>query len=413
MGNPTTDIAVVGGGAAGFFAAIAARRANAAARVTLFERAAKVLAKVEVTGGGRCNLTNSFAGITDLSQAYPRGHKLMKRLFKTFDHEDTCRWFEENGVPLVTQPDECGFPRAQDAHAVMDCLMRQAARLGVTVCCHSCLIDMQSMPDGRLELFFQNGTRRVFHRVIVTTGGSPQARGLYYLKCMGHRVESPVPSLFTFNICDRSFRDLMGTVVDPVEVSIPGTKLRARGALLVTHWGASGPAILKLSSYAARWLAEHDYRAPLAVCWTARLARQEVEETLAGIVAANPRKQLGSLRPFGLPSRLWLYLIGKMGLEPTKPWGETGRKTLNRMLETLVNDQYTIAGKGSYRDEFVTCGGVSLKSIDPNTLQSRVCPGLYFAGEVLDIDAITGGFNLQAAWTTGYVAGQMAAGIKP
>ena len=185
--------------------------------------------------------------------------------------------------------------------------------------------------------------------------------------------------------------------------------MRAQGALLVTHWGVSGPAVLKLSSYAARWLAEHEYKAPFAVSWTGERTRQEVEETLLQLQAANPRKQLGTLHPFGLPSRLWLYILNKLGLDAVKPWGEIGRKTLNRLTETLVNDQYTIAGKGVFREEFVTCGGVSLQSVNAKTLESKVCPGLFFAGEVLDIDAITGGFNLQAAWTTGVVAGQCAA----
>ena len=404
------DIAIIGGGAAGFMAAITARRTNPSCKVTIFERAQKVLAKVEITGGGRCNVTNSFAAISDVKQAYPRGHKLMKRLMKTFSHEDTYKWFEKHGVPLVTQEDECVFPKAQDSHAIIDCLMRQANELGVTICHRYRLMDIHKLEDERLKLDFENGTHRVFHCAIITTGGSPNGRGLQYLARLGHEIETPVPSLFTFNIKDRAFCDLMGTVVDPVVTTIPGTKLRAQGPLLVTHWGVSGPAALKLSSYAARLLAENDYKAPLAISWTGERARQEVEENLLKLQAANPRKQLATLHPFGLPSRLWLYILSKLGLEPAKPWAEVGRKTLNRMIETLVNDQYTIAGKGTFREEFVTCGGVSLSSINSKTLESKVCPNLFFAGEVLDIDAITGGFNLQAAWTTGVVAGQCAAG---
>ena len=404
------DIAIIGGGAAGFMAAIMARRANPSSKVTIFERAQKVLAKVEITGGGRCNVTNSFAAITDLKQAYPRGYMLMKRLMKTFSHEDTFKWFEKHGVPLVTQEDECVFPKAQDSHAIIDCLVRQANELGVTICCRHRLVDIHKMEDGRLKLEFDNSTQRIFHRTIITTGGSPNGRGLHYLERLGHKIETPIPSLFTFNIKDRAFCDLMGTVVDPVVMAIPGTKLRAQGALLVTHWGMSGPAILKLSSYAARTLAENDYKAPLAISWTGELTRQEVEENLLKLQTANPRKQVATLHPFGLPSRLWLYILSKLGIDAVKPWAEIGRKTLNRMIETLVNDQYTIAGKGTFREEFVTCGGVSLSSVNSKTLESKVCPNLFFAGEVLDIDAITGGFNLQAAWTTGVVAGQCAAG---
>ena len=402
------DIAIIGGGAAGFMAAIMARRTNPSSKVTIFERAQKVLAKVEITGGGRCNVTNSFAAITDLKQAYPRGYMLMKRLMKTFSHEDTFKWFEKHGVPLVTQEDECVFPKAQDSHAIIDCLVRQANELGVTIYCRHRLVDIHKMEDGRLKLEFDNSTQRIFHRTIITTGGSPNGRGLHYLERLGHKIETPIPSLFTFNIKDRAFCDLMGTVVDPVVMAIPGTKLRAQGALLVTHWGMSGPAILKLSSYAARTLAENDYKAPLAISWTGELTRQEVEENLLKLQTANPRKQVATLHPFGLPSRLWLYILSKLGIDAVKPWAEIGRKTLNRMIETLVNDQYTIAGKGAFREEFVTCGGVSLSSINSKTLESKVCPNLFFAGEVLDIDAITGGFNLQAAWTTGFIAGKSA-----
>ena len=402
------DIAIIGGGAAGFMAAIVARRTNPASKVTIFERAQKVLAKVEITGGGRCNVTNSFAAITDMKQAYPRGHKLMKRLMKTFSHEDTYRWFEQYGVPLVTQEDECVFPKAQDSHAIINCLVRQANELGVTICCRHRLVNIHKMEDGRLKLEFENGSHRVFHRTIITTGGSPNGRGLQYLAQLGHDIEPPVPSLFTFNIKDRAFCDLMGTVVEPVVTTIPGTKLRAKGPLLVTHWGVSGPAVLKLSSYAARLLAENDYKAPLAISWTGELTRQEVEENLLKLQTANPRKQVATLHPFGLPSRLWLYILSKLDIDAVKPWAEIGRKTLNRMIETLVNDQYTIAGKGAFREEFVTCGGVSLSSINSKTLESKVCPNLFFAGEVLDIDAITGGFNLQAAWTTGFIAGKSA-----
>lgn len=402
------DIAIIGGGAAGFMAAIMARRTNPSSKVTIFERAQKVLAKVEITGGGRCNVTNSFATITDMKQAYPRGYMLMKRLMKTFSHEDTFKWFEQHGVPLVTQEDECVFPKAQDSHAIIDCLVRQANELGVTICCRHRLVDIHKMEDGRLKLEFDNSTQRIFHRTIITTGGSPNGRGLHYLERLGHKIETPIPSLFTFNIKDRAFCDLMGTVVDPVVMAIPGTKLRAQGALLVTHWGVSGPAALKLSSYAARLLAENDYKAPLAISWTGELTRQEVEENLLKLQTANPRKQVATLHPFGLPSRLWLYILSKLGIDAVKPWAEIGRKTLNRMIETLVNDQYTIAGKGAFREEFVTCGGVSLSSVNSKTLESKVCPNLFFAGEVLDIDAITGGFNLQAAWTTGFIAGKSA-----
>lgn len=400
------NIAVVGGGAAGFFAAIAAKQNNPAARVTIFERGQKVLAKVLVTGGGRCNLTNSFARIGDLKQAYPRGDKMMKRLFNVFDHDDTWRWFEERGVKLLTQEDECVFPVSQSAQSVVDALTKEAHKLGVEVRTGHALEGLKPLPNGDLQLEFKAQKSLTFNRVAITTGGSPRAEGLQYLARLGHDIMPPVPSLFTFNIADTAFKDLMGTVVEDVMVSIVGTKYKASGPLLITHWGASGPAILKLSSYGARYVHDCGYRFQIAVNWIGLTNGTLVAEHLQGIVEGNGRKQLSSVHPFGLPSRMWLYILDKTGLGADKRWDELGKKGLNKLVETLTNDLYNVTGKGAFREEFVTCGGVSLTNINLNTMESKVCKNLFFAGEVLDVDAITGGFNLQAAWTTGYVAGK-------
>ena len=408
------QIAVIGGGAAGFFAAIAARQRFPHSAVTIFEKAPRVLAKVEITGGGRCNLTNSFEYITDPKHAYPRGHKLMKRLFKQFDHRDAYRWFESRGVPLVTQEDQCVFPLSQDSHSIIDCLVGTAKALGVNILCNHCLTAITQMEDERLLLSFKtsNGkettTREqmAFDRVAVTTGGHPRSESFGHLASLGHKIEPPIPSLFTFNIADKAFKDLMGTVVAPVFMSIPGTQIKAEGPLLITHWGMSGPAVLKLSSHAARLLHESGYRMKVAVNWLHESNRSVAEEGIRDIIAANPQKQLASVRPFGIPSRLWTYLIQKMGYTSGKKWSEMGKKGCNLLIETLTNDLYQVNGKGAFKEEFVTCGGVSLESINQHTLESKCCPHLFFAGEVLDIDAITGGFNLQAAWTTGYVVGQ-------
>ena len=361
-------IAVIGGGAAGYFAAIEAKRRNPDADITIFEKNTKMLAKVAITGGGRCNLTNSFALISDAKQAYPRGHKLMKRLLKRFSHTDAYEWFEREGVKLVTQDDECVFPASQDSQSIISCLTRLATRLGVRQLCGYQLMDISQNADETLHLSFASGYEADFDRVAVTT--------------------------------------LMGTVVDPVVTSIPGTKHRAEGALLVTHWGISGPAVLKLSSHAARLLHENNYRTKVAVNWTGVTRGSVAAEEVADIMTLNAQKQLASVRPFNLPSRLWTYIIDKLGLSQQKRWGELGKKDISRLVETLTNDIYMVSGKGRFRDEFVTCGGVSLSSVDMNTLESRVCPHLFFAGEVLDVDAITGGFNLQAAWSMGFVVGQ-------
>lgn len=402
-------IAVVGGGAAGFFAAIAAKQTNPEARVTIFERGQKVLAKVLITGGGRCNLTNSFAQIMDLKQAYPRGDKMMKRLFNVFSHKDTWQWFEQRGVKLVKQDDECVFPISQSAQSVVDALTHEAHKLGVEVRTGYAVEAVKQMENGDLQLLFKVQKPVTVQRAAITTGGSPQANALQYLANLRHNIVQPVPSLFTFNIADATFKALMGTVVEGTTVSLVGTKHKATGPLLVTHWGASGPAILKLSSYGARYVHDCDYQFPIAVNWIGLTNSALVAEHLQGIVDSNPRKFLTSVHPFGLPTRMWQYILEKTALGADKRWDELGKKGLNKLVEALTNDQYKVTGKGAFRDEFVTCGGVSLSDINLNTMESKVCKNLYFAGEVLDVDAITGGFNLQAAWTTGFVAGKSMA----
>jgi hypothetical protein len=379
--------AVVGGGAAGFFLAVNLKEMMPDMQVTIFERSQHVLAKVEISGGGRCNCTNSFEEVTDLSQVYPRGHRLLKRLFNNFDYRDAYRWFEEHGVPLVTQDDQCVFPAAQDSHAIINCFLSLARRYQIEICRGSNVQSLEDIKD--------------YDYVVVTTGGSPKGEGLRWLEALGHEIEQPVPSLFTFSITDKRLQALMGVVTD-VEAMIPGTKLRANGPLLITHWGMSGPAVLKLSSYAARYLAEQNYQAPLAIRWLS-LSDQEIASLLYEQVVAQPKKQLTTYNPFGLQQRLWAYLVEKaLDTRMQIRWAELNKKDVNRLVNVLLNDTYQIAGRAPFKDEFVTCGGISLKAINPATLESRHVPHIYFAGEVLDIDGVTGGFNFQAAWTTAY-----------
>jgi predicted Rossmann fold flavoprotein len=364
--------------------------------VTIYERSKKVLAKVEVSGGGRCNCTNSFAEVRDLSQVYPRGHRLMKRLMKGFSQRDAYEWFESHGVRLVTQDDQCVFPLSQDSHTIINCFLAEVRRLGIEIRTESKIESLDDLSD--------------YDFIAVTTGGSPKAEGLRLLTEKGHETEQPVPSLFTFQIKDEALQALMGTVVEGATAMIPGTKLRAEGPLLITHWGMSGPAILKLSSYAARYLAECLYQAPLGVNWTG-LRDIEVMEELEDLIVRCPQKQLQTIAPCGLPSRLWNYLLPKcLGQRSNSRWGTLNQKELHRLANLLSGgDTYQIAGRAAFKDEFVTCGGISLSAINPSTLESRHVPHLYFAGEVLDIDGITGGFNFQAAWTTAYTVAQTIA----
>ena len=387
-------VAVIGAGAAGCFCAAELRRLRPDLRVDVYEAGPKPLAKVAVTGGGRCNLTNSFAGIRNLAEAYPRGDRLMKRLLRVFSQEDAWRWFESAGVPLVLQDDHCVFPQSQDAMDIVHALLRrmEGANLLLHTPVHS--IGPGPMVDGE-----------AYDAVVVTTGGAP--KGLPMLEGLDLEWVPTVPSLFTFTVRDEGLRSLMGLVVD-ASVSIPGTSFKADGPLLITDWGLSGPAVLKLSSYAARHLHDVGYKAPLAVNWLA-LNEAEAREELLAIAAENPRKQVSNTPPAGLQARLWNHLILRAGQRPDIRWAELGSKGLNRLVATLTQDAYDIAGKTKFREEFVTCGGVSLGNLDPATLESKQHPGLYFAGEVLDIDAVTGGFNLQAAWTTGAVAARSIA----
>lgn len=408
-------VAVVGGGAAGFFLSARLKRLLPEARVILFERSQRVLAKVKVSGGGRCNLTNSFAGVNDLCHVYPRGHKLMKRLLREFSPKDAYRWFEERGVPLTTQEDECVFPQSQNSESVILCLKREAEAAGVEVRTGHSVQSVERNADGSLHLVFSGDASagEDFHRVAITTGGAPRGEGHDWLSALGHKMEKPCPSLYTFNINNASLTSLMGIVVERAMVGIAGSKFRAEGALLITHWGLSGPAVLRLSSYAARHMDENDYEVPLLVNWTGETNVEQVAGRLRSLLSEAPRKQLGNLHPFGLQNRLWLYLLERAGISPSKPCCEMGSKGVNRLTQVLTSDGYDVCGKGAYREEFVTCGGVSLASISMRTLESKSCPGLYFSGEVLDVDAVTGGFNFQAAWTTAYVAaGAIAASLR-
>ncbi len=391
-------IAVIGAGAAGCFCAAELRRRLPKAAVDVYETGPKPLAKVAVTGGGRCNLTNSFDGIRSLAEAYPRGERLMKRLLRVFSQEDTWHWFESAGVPLVLQEDHCVFPQSQDAMDIVRALLRRMEGVNLRL-----RTPVSSVIPGPSRPLLVDG--EPYDAVVVTTGGAP--KGLPLLDGLALEWVPTVPSLFTFTIRDEGLRSLMGLVAD-ASVSIPGSAFKADGPLLITDWGLSGPAVLKLSAYAARYLHENGYKAPLSVNWLA-LNEADTRETLQETAAVNPRKQVSNTPPAGLQARLWGHLVHRSGIRSDIRWTELGSKGLNKLVSILTQDTYAIEGKTKFREEFVTCGGVALSNVDPSTLESKKYPGLYFAGEVLDIDAITGGFNLQAAWTTGFTVAQSIA----
>lgn len=400
-------IGIIGGGAAGFFSAIQAKENFPEAEVIILEKSQKLLSKVKISGGGRCNVTNGCSSIAELSKAYPRGEKKLKMVFNQFYTQDTIQWFEERNVPLITQEDNCVFPVSQDSQSIIDCFLSEANRLGISIEIGR-MVEKLTPIQHKIEIQFRgNSLRQQFDKVIVATGGSPKREGLAWLEKLGHKIETPVPSLFTFNMPRESVTELMGIVVENTLTSIQGTKLKSDGPLLITHWGMSGPSVLKLSAFGARILSEKYYKANLQVNWVNTPSYEAVMEELKEISVKVSQKQVQNYRAFLLPERLWHFLLQKIDIPLTKKWNELGKKDLNKLCNILTNDVYSVEGKTTFKEEFVTCGGVSLESINFSTMESKVVPNLYFAGEVMDIDGITGGYNFQAAWTTGFIAGQL------
>lgn len=413
-------IAIIGAGAAGCFAAISLKRFNPDAEVTVYEGGNRPLAKVAITGGGRCNLTNSFGDVKSIGAVYPRGERLMKRLLQEFSHSDAYEWFEREGVKLVTQEDDCVFPQSQNAMEIVNTLTQLMTQHGVSIKTRHRVKEVEKyLSDDCSPELDGNGFSVSFNddyiapvhadKVIVTTGGCQRCSASDMLIGMNLDIVEPVPSLFGLTMPHHPITELTGTVVEDVVVSLVGTKHRASGALLITHWGMSGPAILRLSSYAARTLHQSDYKTNIAVNWFGDQNETEVTEQITNIAIANAQKMVASSYPRHLNSRLWRNILQQSGINPEQRWGELSRKNYNRLVNTLTNSQYMVEGKNRFKEEFVTCGGVALGNINSRTLECRTYPGLYFAGEVLDVDAVTGGFNLQAAWTMGYVAAKAAA----
>lgn len=404
------EVVVIGGGAAGFFAAISCKSHFPHAQVSLFEKSDKILAKVKISGGGRCNVTHSSFDVKQLATHYPRGERYLKKAFGLFNPSHTVAWFKERGVPLKTEDDGRMFPVTDNSQTIIDCLLNEAQKLGVQIKMKTPVKAIQKEND-KFRIVIGNSDAKLADNVIVATGGSPRPAGFKWLQDLGHSVEEPVPSLFTFNMPGEEIKKLMGVSVNQVEVRIMGEKLKSSGPLLITHWGMSGPAILKLSAFGARLLSAKKYNFSILVNWTGNLREEEVKSMLMRTARDYPQKKISNMNPLGLPGRLWEFLLQKTGLDTDMMWVNPGSKWLNRLAHTLCNDVYQVDGKTTFKEEFVTCGGVSLKEVDMKTMQSKILPGLYFAGEVLDVDGITGGFNFQAAWTTGYLAGKLNSGV--
>ena len=395
-------VAVIGGGAAGFFAALSAAQHHPSAQVVLFEKTAKLLSKVKISGGGRCNVTHHCFSPSALSKHYPRGGKQLKKALGTFQASDTVAWFESRGVALKTESDGRMFPTTDSSQTIIDCLLHEADQHGVDVRLQSPVRELTPLASGDFSL---NGER--FDRVVVATGGSPKREGLAWLEALGHTVSDPVPSLFTFNMPGSDITALMGVVVPNALVRIQGTKLAQQGPVLVTHWGMSGPAVLKLSAWGAREFAERGYKFSVQVNWIGIANEAEVNAAIDDAMPDIRKKKVANACPFELPKKFWAFLLARAEVPADAVWLDLGKKAKNKLVNTLLNDVHEVRGKTTFKEEFVTCGGIALSEVDFNTMQSRVVPGLYFAGEVLDVDGVTGGFNFQAAWTTGFVAGSL------
>ena len=399
-------IAIIGGGAAGFFAAISAKEHSPSSEVIIFEKTSKLLAKVKVSGGGRCNVTHACFQSSELAKFYPRGGKQLRKAFDEFNTQDTVDWFESRGVELKVEEDNRIFPTTNDSQTIIDCLMSETKKLGVRIALSTAVLQIEKLTSG-FDLTLKTGVE-TFDKVIVASGGSPKIEGFEWLRALGHEIISPVPSLFTFNMPKEPIKELMGLAVPNASVRVQGTKLVQSGPLLITHWGMSGPAILKTSAWGARTLSDMGYHFIAHVNWLGEVKENDLRQTIDGVISEFGKRMLRNKNPFDMPQRLWEHLLEKVGLSLEKLWSELGKKGINKLVNILLNDEYSVAGKTTFKEEFVTCGGVSLSNVDFKTMESRVCPGLHFAGEVLDVDGVTGGFNFQAAWTTGFIAGRLS-----
>ena len=412
-------MAVLGGGAAGFFGAIACAEANPDQPVILLEKTGKLLAKVRVSGGGRCNVTHACESAAQLAAHYPRGSKPLKKAFEQFGVPDTITWFAKRGVALKTEADGRMFPTTDSSETIARALEDAARKAGVRIVTNTSVDEIQPQPNGEFKLKLSGSGAGQFEgklmasRILVATGGNPKSANYDWLRALGHRIAEPVPSLFTFNVPNSPLAELMGVSVPQARVVLAGEKLQYEGPLLITHWGVSGPAVLKLSSWGARRLSELGYVGTALINWIPIFTEETLRPWLQQFRQDNGKKTVASNPLFGLPQRLWGNLTEQAAIAPETRWSDLPAKAQNRLLELLLRMPLAVRGKTTYKEEFVTCGGISLDEIDLKIMQSRRVPNLHFAGEVLDIDGITGGFNFQAAWTTGFLAGQAMAAALP
>jgi len=398
------DLVVIGGGAAGFFGALQVAQNQPGSKVIILEKTSKLLTKVAVSGGGRCNVTHDCPNPFELSRHYPRGERPLKSLFKRYNVQDVVGWFSERNVSLKTENDGRMFPVTDSSQTIVDCFLREATRLKVVIETNKRVSKIVRSGE---NLIVETAARDKYmaKKILLATGGNPQLDSYSWIAELGHPIIDPIPSLFTFNDADKRFKDLMGIAVQHADIKIQGTKFTESGPVLITHWGLSGPAVIKLSAWAAAYLHQQQYKFDVHVNWI-RTKDDVCRRQLLDNKIVNPKQKVFSNPMYALPHRLWQRLCELSEINPSRVWNDVSLRDVNRLVENLVNGVFHIAGKTTFKEEFVTCGGVDLKDVDLDTMESKLTKNVYFAGEVLNIDGETGGFNFQAAWTTAYIAAE-------
>ena len=397
------DLIVIGGGAAGFYGAIQAAESKPGLNVLILEKSTKLLSKVRVSGGGRCNVTHHCFNPFELAHHYPRGEKSLKTLFRHYHATHVVEWFAAKGVKLKSEDDGRMFPVTDNSETIINCFMTEAHRLKIRIELNKGVSRIEA-ENARFRIVTQQEETFEAKKILIATGGSVNLQAYQWIINLGHTVVKPIPSLFTFNDKDKKFKDLMGISVQQAEVKIAGTKFSEKGPVLITHWGLSGPAVIKLSAWAATYLHQVNYQFNVLVSWIGPVKEEEFKATLQGSKKSRSKQKVITNPLFSLPQRLWQRLCELSEIDELKIWDELAQKNMNKLMENIIRCPFEIQGKTTFKEEFVTCGGVDLKEINLETMESKVVPNIYFAGEVLNIDGETGGFNFQAAWTTAYIA---------
>lgn len=401
-------LVVIGGGAAGFFCAVNAARMNPSLKVIIVEKSNKVLSKVKVSGGGRCNVTHASFEIHELIKNYPRGQNFLKKAFHWFNTNDTIQWFEERGVKLKTEEDGRMFPVTDNSHTIIDCLIREVNNYGVEILFSTEVKSIKSV-NNLFQLETTNHKLQTANFLCIASGGYPKSSQFEWIKNLGHTIEEPVPSLFTFNIPNNNITSLMGVSVEKATIKIQSSKLSQTGAVLITHWGLSGPAVLKLSAFGARELAALQHNFAAVVNWLPSFNENSLRENFSSLRNQLTSQKISNKNPFALPQRLWLYFLDVCEINHDARWANLSSSSQNKLIKTLTAQEFHVKGKTTFKEEFVTCGGIKLLEIDANTMQSKITPNMFFAGEIMDVDGITGGFNFQHAWTSGWIAAKSIA----